>query len=343
MPRRAAFFWALTAALATSGCNGASGSVPAQNPAAPAAGPAVKPASSSGSSEFVGFWESWSDTNRNDAFSRLGSVPTSVTSVDVAFSIADSNDISPPQNTYPLRPGANHIHAHGGKVLLSFGGATSGFEITDPNLFSQNLQAYVKANPKIYDGFDFDDEVIPVNGQQQLIDVLQAVRGAFPSAVISFDAFIDGADPQAGSGHQGEDIPIVAQTAADIDYLNVMAYDQYGWKPSNHPNCSYRQGSRDDCRLDVLAQFANIALSGGGTLPKNKITLGLMIGKADDGVVITPNDASGYGNDVRRLGYRGIMIWDLDLDNPQQPPDGTGRPKGAYVRAISKALGSGGD
>ena len=34
------------------------------------------------------------------------------------------------------------------------------------------------------------------------------------------------------------------------------------------------------------------------------------------------------------------MIWDLDLDNPQQPPNGTGHPKGTYVRAISKALGT---
>ena len=45
------------------------------------------------SPEFVGFWESWSDTNREDAFHRLGSVPASVTTTDVAFSIADSNEI----------------------------------------------------------------------------------------------------------------------------------------------------------------------------------------------------------------------------------------------------------
>ena len=63
----------------------------------------------------------------------------------------------------------------------------------------------------LYDGFDFDDEVIPTNGQQQLIDVLLAVRKAFPTAIITFDAFIDGADPGVGSGHQGEDIAIVAQ------------------------------------------------------------------------------------------------------------------------------------
>lgn len=288
---------------------------------------------------FVGFWESWSDTNKSDAFYRLGSVPASVTTTDVAFSIADGNDISAPQNTYPLGPGARRIHARDGKVLLSFGGATSTFGITDPGLFTSNLQQYAKQNP-YYDGWDFDDEVIPTNGQQQLIDVLLAVRKAFPSAIISFDGFIDGADPGPGSGHQGEDIAIIEQAGSAIDYVNVMAYDVYGWRPTNHPNCSYEQGSGDDCRLDVLRQFAQIKMPSAQRFPKSKILLGLMIGQADDGIVVTPQNAFGYGNDVRKMGYGGIMIWDLDRDNPRAPPGGTGYPKGTYVRAISTALGT---
>ncbi len=290
--------------------------------------------------EFVGFWESWSDTNRGDAFHRLGSVPATVTTTDVAFSIADSDEISVPQNTYPLGRGARRIHAHGGKLLLSFGGATSPFNITDPNRFAANLKRYVQAHRGLYDGFDFDDEMIPTNGQQQLIDVLLAVRKAFPGAILSFDGFIDGADRGLPSGHQGEDIAIVARAGSAIDYVNVMAYDEYGWHPTNRPRCSYAQGSRDDCRLDVLRQFADIKMASGERFPKSKILLGLMIGRADDGVVIAPGDASGYGRDVRELGYRGIMIWDLDRDNPQQPPDGTGYPKGTYVHSISKALGT---
>ena len=297
-------------------------------------------AGSSTALEFVGFWESWSDTNRRDAFNRLNQVPKSVTTTDIAFSIADGNEISPPQNTYPLGTGARHIHAHGGKLLLSFGGATSSFDITDPKAFAANLAAYVKAHPKLYDGFDFDDEVIPNNGQQQLIDVLTAVRKAFPKAVISFDAFIDGADTGQEGGHDGEDIAIIAQAGSAIDYVNVMAYDQYGWHPPGDPSCSYQQGSSNDCRLDVLQQFSQIRLAGGGYFTKSKILLGLMIGKADDGTVVSPHDASGYAGEVRKLGYRGVMIWDLDLDNPQPPPSGTGHPTGTYVRAISKALGT---
>jgi chitinase len=323
---------ALILALVVGACNGNSPSLPNPN------GTSNIITGGSSSTEFVGFWESWSDTNRKDGFSRLGSVPATVTTVDVAFSLADSNAISPPQNTYPLRPGANRIHAHGGSLLLSFGGATSSFDITDPNRFAHNLQAYVKAHGKLYDGFDFDDEVIPANGSQQLVDVLLAVRKTFPTAIVSFDAFIDGADAKAGSGHQGEDIAVIERAGPAIDYVNVMAYDQYGWRPSNR--CSYEQGARDDCRLDVLRQFAQIRTPDGQKFPKNKIVLGLMIGKADDGVVVTPKAASGYGEAIKRIGYRGIMIWDLDLDNPQAPPNGTGRPKGTYVRAVSKALGT---
>jgi hypothetical protein len=318
--------------LALGACNGSSSNLPEPSDASNVT------AARTSATEFVGFWESWSDTDHNDALSRLQSVPPTVTTVDVAFSIADSNAISPPQNTYPLRPGADRIHAHGGKLLLTFGGATSSFDISDPDLFAGNLQAYDKAHRKLYDGFDFDDEVIPANGQQQLIDVLLAVRKAFPTAVISFDAFIDGADAKAGSGHQGEDIAVIEQAGAAIDYVNVMAYDQYGWSPST--KCSYRQGARDDCRLDVLRQFAQIRMPDGQKFLKSKIVLGLMIGKADDGVVITPKAASGYGDAVKRIGYRGIMIWDLDRDNPQGPPNGTGHPKGTYVAAISKALGT---
>jgi len=328
---------AYTLVFTLTACGG-SGAI-ATAPRAPV--PAVPtPAVRSSTPEFVGFWESWSDTNGQDAFSRLTAVPKAVTTTDVAFSIADSNEISPPQNYYPLDPGAKRIHKHGNKLLLSFGGATSPFDISDADRFASNLVAYVKAHPKLYDGFDFDDEVIPNNGQQQLVDVLLAVRRAFPKATITFDAFVDGADTGNEGGHDGEDIAVIAAAGSAIDYVNVMAYDQYGWKPSDDPSCSYRQGSSDDCRLHVLQQFSHIQMSGGGYFPAGKIVLGLMIGQADDGATITPRDASGYAKDVRRGGYRGIMIWDLDRDNPQPFPNGTGRPKGTYVHAIAKALGT---
>ena len=296
--------------------------------------PTVAP---NGGTQFVGFWESWSDTNSSDAFYDLSTVPASVTTTDVAFSIANDNTIAPVQNAYPLLPGAQAIHAHGGKLLLSFGGATSQFSITNTAQFVANLQAFMTANPGLYDGFDFDDEVMPWNGQQQLIGLINATRAAFPHAIITMDAFMSGADPQiALSTHQGEDVAIVQQAGAALDYVNVMDYDQYGWHPTDRPNCSYVPGATDDCREDVLADFARIAIPGGGTFPASKVVMGLMIGPADDGSVISPANSTTYAVWVRAHGYRGIMIWDLDRD----APGATGHAKGSYVSAISTALGT---
>jgi chitinase len=305
--------------------------------ATPTAGPTVPP----GSIQFVGFWESWSDTNGADAYNTLGSVPAGVTTIDVAFSVANDNTIAPVQNYYPLLPGAQAIHARGGKVLLSFGGATSQFQITNVAQFVANLKAFQSANPGLYDGFDFDDEVLPWNGQQQLISVINAVRAAFPHAILSVDAFMSGADPQVAlSTHQGEDIAIMQQAGGAIDYVNVMDYDQYDWHPTAHPSCTYVTGAADDCRLDVLRDFANVHVPGGATFPASKIVMGLMIGSADDGSVITPANAQSDATWIRSHGYGGIMIWDVDRDNPQAFPGGTGHPKGTYVTAISAALGT---
>jgi chitinase len=327
---------ALVASATLSACHGGASSLPAQT----AVAQSVRPTASL-PMEFIGFWESWSDTNKQDAFYKLGMAPDTVTNVDVAFSIASSNDISNPQNTYPLKPGAKTIHRHGGKVLLSFGGATSQFNITDPKQFVTNLKAYLKVNPGIYDGFDFDDEVIPANGRQQLINVIKSTRQAFPNAVISFDADSAGADPQVDlSQGFGEDRLILKDAGSDIDFVNVMDYDQYGWKPSTNPNCQYVPGTSDDCYLDILKEFSNVPVGGGKTFPANKVVMGLMIGQADDGSFLKPTDCSAYATWIVQNSYRGIMIWDMDLDNPQAPMSGTGYPKGTYAKAIGGALGT---
>jgi chitinase len=320
-------------------------SVPTATPR-PTSPPTVAPTSAptsiptavpNGAPQFVGFWESWSDTNSSDAYYDLSTVPGTVTTTDVAFSVANDNTIAPVQNAYPLLPGAQAIHGRGGKLLLSFGGATSQFAITNVPQFVANLQAFMSANPGLYDGFDFDDEVMPWNGQQQLISVINATRAAFPHAVITMDAFMSGADPQiALSTHQGEDVAVLQKAGSALDYVNVMDYDQYGWHPSDRPNCSYTPGATDDCREDVLADFTRIALPAGGTFPASKVVMGLMIGSADDGSVITPGNATAYAAWVRARGYRGIMIWDLDRD----APSGSGYAKGSFVTAISTALGT---
>jgi GH18 family chitinase len=179
------------------------------------------------------------------------------------------------------------------------------------------------------------------NGRQQLIDVIKATRKAFPNAVISFDADSAGADPQTDLPQGfGEDRLILKEAGADIDYVNIMDYDQYGWKPSTNPNCQYVPGTSDDCYLDIVKEFSNVPIGGGKTFPADKVVMGLMIGQADDGSFLTPADCTNYATWIVQNSYRGIMIWDLDLDNPQSPMSGTGYPKGTYVKAIGEALGT---
>jgi len=315
---------ALASAVSLGACQGAVRTVPA--------GPgtlAVDRAPAAASLEFVGFWESWSDRS-NDPFHILGTVPKAVTDVDVAFSIASSNAISDPQNSRPLLPSIRKIHSHGGKVLLSFGGASSSFNITDVTTFETNLAAYFKSHPNYYDGVDFDDENINSGTALLLTQLINATRAKFPSLIVSFDAFMSGVDPS-----NPFEAAVLQNAGPALSYVNVMDYDQYGWKPTDHPNCKFQTGYGDDCYLDVIEDFANVGMPSGGVFGPSKVVMGLMIGPADDGAVITPSDAQSYAQWVKGNGYGGVMIWDVDRDGPAA----TGHPKGTYISTIGAALG----
>lgn len=310
-------------ALLFAGCQSA-----ANVPQAPARLVSSSERAPAGIPHFVGFWESWSDRS-NLPYHILGAVPRQVTSVDVAFSLASSNQISDPQNSRPLGPGMVKIHAHGGRVLLSIGGASSPFAITDVNAFEASLGAYLQTHP--YDGVDFDDENVDQNTATLLTNLINATRQSFPNLEISFDAFMSATDPA-----NPFEAAVLQNAGNAVSYVNVMDYDQYGYKPSNHPNCTFKAGSPDDCYLDALENFAAVSMPGGGTFPVAKIVMGLMIGPADDGAIITPHDATSYATWVRTNAYGGMMIWDADRDGPQ----GTGHPHGTYITGIGRALGA---
>jgi hypothetical protein len=354
-----ATFLAYLALVALAGCAG--GIVPSNPPQSTNGSPETTASVSSVQTEFVGFWESWNDWNSNVAFNALGDVPASITTVDLAFSdfgytacnaspsvrAPAWNKVTCLQNSQPLGPGAAVIHRHHGKILLSFGGAVmQEFAVNDPATFVANLRAYLKANPKIFDGFDFDDEVIPSQGSKPLIATILAVRKAFPKAIVTFDAFLDGALP-AGQGHQGEDRAILREAGSAIDWVNVMEYDFGGYYPPSDTNCSLTEGSSNDCRLVTLASFAKVKLAGGKTFPKSKIVMGLMIGADDFCQYLSPEQTAGYARWVRQHAYRGIMMWDLDRDNPATGPTAGDGPctgtnpnyaKGTYVKTIAAAL-----
>jgi chitinase len=258
----------------------------------------------------VGFWESWADTTLP-----LSSVPERATTVDVAFSTAlASGTLANAQNTNSLTAGAAAIHARGGKVLISFGGATgtSAYQNLDSQVFVSDLTAFFAANPGVYDGVDFDDEQDPRNAQT-LISVIQATRAAFPNIIITYDAFPSGADAgtgtqAGGSDWQGSDISVAAAVGQSISWVNVMDYNMGNWVPGDHPNCTVSQTAVDDCRRDVIADFAKI-------YPASKIVMGLEVPADDNGIAkMSATDAAAYAAWVKANGYRGIMVWDLTRD-----------------------------
>lgn len=309
--------------LVLTACGGGSGSSSPGLPPAPISSPTASPAQNL---QFVGFWESWSDAS-GGPFSNLSTVPKAVTTVDVAFSVPTNNAIADPQSTNSLQPGIAAIHANGDKVLLSFGGGGSPFNITDDAAFTANLSAYFAAHPGYYDGVDFDDEVVPTNGQAQLINVINATRAAFPSNIITYDAFQSGAYPPFIMGnYDGEDVAILQQAGASLSWVNVMDYNSYAWVPPDHPACQWSSTALDSCYEDVMRSFAAI-------YPKNKVVMGLLIGSADDGKIITPSDAATFAAWVKANGYGGVMIWDVNHDGTY-----AGVAAGTYINAISSAL-----
>ena len=279
---------------------------------APTALPTAPPP---GSRQFVGFWLSWEyNPAVPSGFTQINAIPATVTNVDVAFSIADDNTIGDPQ----IQPGAAPAqayaasiaayHAKGGKVLLSFGGSTSTFSITNTTTFIANLTAYIEAHPGLYDGFDFDDEQMasltnpanaaipsgPSAGQQRLIDVINATRAAFPNAIISMDAWPSGADPSVAlSTHRGEDIAVLQNAGSALSYVNVMDYNLGGWKPTLHPNCQV--GGSDDCYEDIMGDYAKV-------ISPSKLVLGLEIPQDDLGQAVPTSAAASYASWVKNNG-----------------------------------------
>jgi chitinase len=259
-----------------------------------------------GNTVFVGFWESWADT-----VVPMSTIPSSVNVVDVAFSTGiNGGTLLNPQNTNPID--AATIHSHGGKILLSFGGAsgTGAYAALDPNAFVSALATFMNAHPGTYDGVDFDDEADP-RPPQPLISVILATRAQFPPPfLITYDAFPSGADTGTDkrSDWQGSDIAVASAVSGALDWVEIMDYNFGSWRPTNFPNCMVAQTAPDDCRRDVLSDFSKI-------YPNSKIVMGLEVPSDDNGIVgVTPADVAGYAAFVKSSGYRGLMMWDLKRD-----------------------------
>jgi hypothetical protein len=295
------------------------------------------------------YWESWDDTDSAAAFGPLASVPAAVNVTEVAdFEIDNGHGAlyEGPYNAHSLQPGAEAIHARGGKVLLSIGGYGSQWGIPKMIGFTNALARVLAANPGVFDGFDFDDENIPWQnatpraGQAEIVRAIEAVHARYPSMLLSYTAFVMGASlPPTWNDDQGEDVAVLRQVGNILTYVNVMEYTQYSnnrvWKPPGDARCEWNPHAAHDCYLETLATFAALPLAAGGRLGAAKILMGLEIHpEQPQPAALTPAQMLALASWVRTNGYAGVAVWSIDRDCVAV----SGYPLGSFTDAIAGGL-----
>jgi len=216
----------------------------------------------------------------------------------------------------------NSIHSRGGKVKLSFGGATfsMGWHIQssqEATAFAQNVSEAVKQFG--LDGIDFDVEDGNPSASIQL-DVYKACRSYLGSSKLmsyTIPATIEPYDPWH---------TVLSQGHSYFDAVNVMAYD-VGWSGYNF--------TRDD--LETLEALG---------VPPSKVVYGVMPGAHDVSSEYTSvQDAQNIAKYVKSNGLAGVMLWDVNRDtnhrtgySPGSNLYETGQPDGTYINAVSSSL-----
>lgn len=266
----------------------------------------------------------------------------------------------------------NYVHSQGGKVKVSFGGASyappfypnyfisqttsdEGWPNNIPQL-AAGVAAVINTNfgtnqdPLFFDGVDFDiEDPLPstVNGQpytsqdfaNDLMTFLTAVRSNLPGKIISI------AIPAQGWNSYWEFLAKQSTVAGGpIDYINFMEYDIYVT-----PGISLAQQIGADLLTYTSAptQVLPPNWAPGWGIDPSKIQMGLMPGNDDVGNILTVAAAAdlaslavvnSYGKELF-----GVMIWDIDRDaltDPLPLPTTLVPPPYQYSIAIREALAS---
>ncbi|MCH9609680.1 MAG: hypothetical protein S4CHLAM45_00690 [Chlamydiales bacterium] len=179
-------------------------------------------------------------------------------------------------------------HQEEKKVKLSVGGATYGLSGIlktgeDAKEMALALHDYVKSHN--LDGVDFDIEDYPkAELQTHLIAHTRVLLGE--DALITYT-------PKAPSSTTLPYREVIEQSYADLDGINIMAYDAYS-------GYSYKDDAKGLYDLGV---------------PRDKIVIGLMPGLDDIGEMTSLKQVKEAAEYVVKEGLGGIMIWDLNRDH----------------------------
>lgn len=248
----------------------------------------------------------------------------------------------------------SYVHGQGGKVKVSFGGASYAYPFA-PNYFIsqttaeggwpnniQYLADGVIAGVQYYelDGVDFDiEDPQPASSSKeefaaQLITFLQAVRTGLPTSIISITI------PGQGWNSYWQNLAQSVGTSTGlVDYISFMEYDigVSGTYPDQIVSDIKTYTSTQD-------EYLPTNYSPGWNIPISLVQLGLMGGSDDLGNILTTSAAESLTSVAADEGLYGVMFWDLDRDagttpndcQPEVPP--TDADPYAFSNAIRQAI-----
>jgi chitinase len=318
---------------------------PPPTPQPPVPPPQPQPSPSGTRGQFVeAYWESWNMGKVNDYASDLSKIPMSaagsgskINIITIAFCdysyFKDSNNnllfgyintlTGPSGQVFglaDLKAAVNAIHAKGGLVKVSFGGATFSMSGVITNqaaaeTFVSNTATAVRAVG--LDGVDFDIED-SATSSTLIIYTLRRLREVLGSGYI-----ISLTVPALSYYHEPYKTTL-QQGVQYVDYVSVMAFDVY-WTG-----------------YDPHIDFNDMSTTVG--VPKKKISWGVMPGCHDAANELTSlDDAKSFAKYVKANGMAGLMIWSANRDTDHRTGVSgclyqTGKPDGSYANTMAAEL-----
>lgn len=215
----------------------------------------------------------------------------------------------------------NMIHAAGGKVNLSVGGANSAYNYYGSTMYGQPWATAKYINDTVescgIDGVDFDVEdsaaSVPADFATQQAEVINTLRSMNSSLYISLTL------PAQAWGSNDYQKQLLGLTMGNINTFVPMEYDLW-----IDPKNTYEQQIQSD---------VNYYINDWG-VPPSKITLGLMPGPNDLKQNLSLADAKDLAKWAVSQGLNGVMTWDAETD--AQGIDGN--PAYAYTKALESIL-----
>jgi hypothetical protein len=212
------------------------------------------------------------------------------------------------------------VHANGGKVSLSIGGATYPFTGSDlysrPGDLASNINGIlIKCG---FDGVDFDiEDASPpasdfVNNAASMINTLRSINSGLNITLTT-------AAQGWGSGNYQQSL--INLTIGSINAWQPMEYDLW-----IDPSSDYYNQIMYDIDFYVNTWDVN----------PNKIILGLMPGKDDNGKDLTLQYALDLTMFAKSKGLQGVMTWDANIDSTGVD----GNAPYAYSLGIQATLGN---